>query len=272
MQTVLSLFDYTGSWSDPFLKQKFNVVTVDIRNGDDILEISSYDRLLDTVFGQDVAGILAAVPCTDFAVSGAAHFKKKDEDGRTELSLSIAERAIDIIKVISPKDEDWFNEARRNGETWFWAIENPVSRIGKFFPEIGKPKYFQPWEYAGWLDLSDSAHNELDRIRRKDGFKVTSDEVNFVVECNAYEKKTGIWGQYNPDWGRKPIEPVKINPEGYSAMHRIRCPKKRSVTPKGFAKAFSNAQKSFVPSQRQVYDFLYGSFSKNSSQLQLEMF
>ena len=91
MKTLLSLFDYSGNWARPFAENGWNVILWDIKHTcnqfDKFKDINDacadyfYEYIFDN-FGT-VDGILAAVPCTEFAVSGARWFKEKDTDGRT---------------------------------------------------------------------------------------------------------------------------------------------------------------------------------------------
>jgi len=73
--TILSLFDLTGNWSRPYKENGYKVIQVDLQMGIDILEWD-YKSLAR----EEVYGVLAAVPCTDFAVSGARWFAAKDKD------------------------------------------------------------------------------------------------------------------------------------------------------------------------------------------------
>ena len=127
MKTILSLFDFTGNWSKPYRQAGFDIIQIDIKNGIDIL---TWDY---KAIGE-VYGILAAVPCTDYAVSGARWFKSKDQDGRTDQSQLLVKKTMEIINYFNPK---------------FWVIENPVSRIGTLNPSIGIVKErFNPYDYA----------------------------------------------------------------------------------------------------------------------------
>jgi hypothetical protein len=110
--TVLSLFDHTGIWSGPWVEAGYNVIQVDIKNGDDINDIS-IESLNDAGI-DDVDVILAAVPCTDFAASGARWWADKDKDGRLEASLDLLNQTKAILEYFRPR---------------VWAIENPVGRI-----------------------------------------------------------------------------------------------------------------------------------------------
>lgn len=92
--TILSLFDYTGNSSKPYNDNGFDVIQVDIKLGTDILTFD-YKSI------PDVYGILCAVPCTDFAVSGARWFAEKDRDGRTEKSIELVRKSLEIINYFS---------------------------------------------------------------------------------------------------------------------------------------------------------------------------
>ena len=85
-RTLLSLFDYTGEWSQPFYDAGWNVIQWDIQL-DEFMDINLLDSA-ETVLDQfdSVDGIIAALPCTDFACSGARWFAAKDASGQTEAS------------------------------------------------------------------------------------------------------------------------------------------------------------------------------------------
>ncbi len=192
-KTILSLFDFSGRWSQPYRELGYEVFQVDIKLGIDILELSPKDMPFDKVHG-----ILAAPPCTDFAGSGAQYWKAKDEDGRTEESLKLVDATLSLVRHYEPV---------------FWALENPVGRLPTLRPEIGRPWYFNPNEFAGWLGEPD-CYKE------------------------AYTKRTGLWGTFN-----KPTKlALPVSPEGNWIMKlggkSERTKELRSMTPLGFAYAF----------------------------------
>ncbi len=197
-KTILSLFDYSGRWSRPYKENGYEVFQVDIKLGIDILELQPEDLPFESVYG-----ILAAPPCTDFAGSGAQYWKAKDLDGRTEASLALVRKTLDFVDVYAPK---------------FWALENPVGRLPTLVPRLGKPWYFNPNEFAGWLE-----GEEADR------------------EC--YTKRTGLWGEFEV-----PVKkPLPVSPGGSWIMRlggkSERTKELRSMTPLGFAYAFYEANK-----------------------------
>lgn len=193
MKTLLSLFDYSGRWCKPYVEAKWNVIQIDIKLGTDIMDVD-LAWLDKNIFSKSlrVHGILAAPPCTDFAVSGAQYWKAKDKDGRTENSLRLVKQTLKIIDICNPD---------------FWALENPVGRLPKLLPEIGKPWYFQPYWFG-----------------------------------NPYTKKTGLWGHFNQPKKNNVVEPQRVCSQG-SWVQRLggkseKTKELRSLTPLGFAYAF----------------------------------
>lgn len=237
---VLSLFDYTGEWSAPYLDGGHDVTHVDIKNfvALDINAINSAAIAIE-VFG-DVDLILAAPPCTDFTTSGAQYWPQKDLDGRTAASVEMVLQVLRLVDLYTPTDPEYLDEFG----PLTWAMENPVGRLPTLVPELGQPWYFDPCDFSGYLDLTTSDLMELDRIRQKGGVDVTTEEAEFIVMTNAYTKKTGIWGNFNPPVKRR-VEPVKASSQG-SYTQRFggkseRTKAARSVTPTGFAQAFYEA-------------------------------
>ncbi len=62
---ILSLFDHSGIWSQPYRDAGYNVHQIHLQNGDDVRLLTYKD------LPHPVHGILAAPPCTHFAGSGA---------------------------------------------------------------------------------------------------------------------------------------------------------------------------------------------------------
>lgn len=142
MKTVLSLYDYTGNWARPFAEAGWNVVLWDIKHTPDLFQThsnimdASADYIYDHIFDNygTVDGILAAQPCTDFAVSGARWFAEKDASGQTEKSIEMVYQTLRIVDLCMPD---------------FWVLENPISRIHNLVPELGPPRmYFDPFEFS----------------------------------------------------------------------------------------------------------------------------
>ena len=197
---ILSLFDYTGNWSEPF-ENDYEVIKIDIKNGIDIL---SWDY--KKIKKENVKGILAAIPCTDYAVSGARWFKEKDINGTTEKSQELVKKTKEIIDYFQPE---------------FWVIENPVSRIHTLNTWIGKPKmYFHPYEYAHFS-------NQNEQYSKK-----TSLYGNF-----NYKKLQSLKGNLKCLDNKKIHEPTRKDGTKIKWASE-ECKEARQETPKGFSKAF----------------------------------
>ena len=174
MKTLLSLFDYSGAWSQPYADNGWNVHQWDIKLSEfmNINLIDSAETALDLF--EDVDGIIAAPPCTHFTVSGAQYWKIKDEDGRTWEMLELVNQVARLADLFTPTDLDYIEE---NADSpFFWAVENPVGRMGKLM-NWGKPYYFNPSDFAGHTNPTESELAQLDAIRAKDGIGVTEEEV-----------------------------------------------------------------------------------------------
>lgn len=201
---ILSLFDYTGTWPQPYKEAGYEVICLDIKNGDDVFDVDAEWVEKNGPF----QGIMAAVPCTDFSVSGAQYWPAKDEDGRTEQSVALLNKTLQVIKLANP---EW------------WVIENPVGRIKNW---IGKPKlYFNPCDFGGYLAEGEKTHD-------------------MAPAQDAYTKKTGLWGNFNEP-KKIPVEPQKSCKQG-SWLQKLggkseKTKYLRSITPLGFSRAFFQA-------------------------------
>ncbi|ECU4628639.1 DNA cytosine methyltransferase [Salmonella enterica subsp. enterica serovar Dublin] len=169
---------------------------------------------IDNKFDFEVAPdiIFSFPPCTDLAVSGAAHFETKRKKNAT----------FQVEAVITCK------VAARLAKKYNvpYMIENPVSVLSSLWR---KPDYaFNPYEYGGYLPEDDTHPMFPDVIPARD----------------AYVKKTCLWvgnGFVMPD-----VADVAVgsgdNP-GWAKLggKSARTKTIRSLTPRGFAKAVYEA-------------------------------
>ncbi len=191
-KTILSLCDHSGTWSEPYSQAGYNVIRVDLKHGQDV-------RLM-TVPDIPVHGVLAAPPCTCFAVSGN-RWKRSDAD-MTE-ALSVADACIRLVTACNP--------------VW-WALENPVGKLRRY---LGEPAfYFDPCDFGDYGE--------------------------------AYTKRTCLWGRFTSPKPRNRLRPVNpksghhsqdafILSQGKTLGRNDKKSSVRSVTPKGFAQAFFEA-------------------------------
>lgn len=117
---ILDLFGGTGAWSKKYREANYDVRLVTLPDQD----------IRDYIPPGNVYGILAALPCTEFAVSGARWWSTK--------SPLLLHRALDLLghclHIIAKENPV------------FWCLENPVGRLVRY---IGKPvMYFDPCDYG----------------------------------------------------------------------------------------------------------------------------
>lgn len=181
---VFDLCSGTGSWSRPYADAGYTVVQVDISHGQSV-----HDFLEEVDEWPQPRGILAAPPCTEFAVSGARWWAVKPSHLLSE--------AVDVVR-------DCLQIIRKASPIW-WALENPVGRIARCVPELGRPSLvFDPCDYG-----------------------------------DPYTKKTQLFGRFVvPKTTAVPPQPK--SPIHYMPPSADRA-RLRSITPPGFARAFFEA-------------------------------
>jgi len=216
------LFDYTGIMAEPWRKAGYECYIVDRQHKAGTHEVPERPGLFKV--GADIrfgwlckpslakrVRFLGSFPeCTNVAVSGAAHFKKK---GPRALALSL----------------DLFGTCQELGRSIGcpYFIENPISTFSTY---CGKPDYmFDPYEYGGYIDPTEAVHPTYpDNIADRDG----------------YTKKTCLWtggGFIMPD--KRPVP----HQSGNSLQHTklggksLKTKNIRSATPRGFAEAIFRA-------------------------------
>lgn len=125
-QIILDLCGGTGSWSKPYQEAGY-----DVR----IITLPEYD-VRTYIPPENVYGILAAPPCTEFSLLNCkAEPRKRDEVA----GMEIVNACMRIINQCNPH---------------FWALENPRGHLRKY---LGVPKLnFQPWFYGDpWTKATD---------------------------------------------------------------------------------------------------------------------
>lgn len=208
-EVIVSLFDDTGSWSQPYEDAGYTVLRFDLARGDDIMRMN-WLLLAEQIAasGKQVVGVLSACPCTSFAGSGARwwgiqHDKPDKEMVRRKYGNFAAEyfdRPVDYAVALVRQTElavEFLNPSL------FYALENPVGRIKAM---AGLPK----------AAMSFNPHHFGD----------------------PYTKKTILWGEMNTD-----LPVANVAPTEGSKVHKLRgdrpdSKRLRSKTPEGFSYAF----------------------------------
>lgn len=115
---VISLFDYSGNWSRPWLATH-TVETVDLKHGRDVLKFRPGCR----------ADVVLAAPCCT-VWSGAGAWVARTESEMLH-ALALVAAVARIVRETRPR---------------VWCLENPRGLLSRI---IGKPQFkFQPWEFG----------------------------------------------------------------------------------------------------------------------------
>lgn len=224
---VISLYDYTGEALKPWAEAGYTCHAFDIQhdeagwvdrfdgggsirywkadlwNSDNITALQEQFKDKNVVFG------MAFPVCTDMAVSGAAHFKRKAEANPSFQDEAVS-YAVWCARLFNSLDVPYF-------------IENPVSVLAT---KWRKPDYsFHPYEYGGYIPDDQAQHPVW---------------PDYIAPKDAYPKKTCLWtgNGFTMPW-TDPVEPE----QGHSRQHlklggkSMKTKNIRSATPRGFAQA-----------------------------------
>lgn len=123
IKTILSLCDYSGEWPLPYTEAGYEVIRVELSDGQDV-------RLLRVDDLPRIHGVVAAPPCTAFAGSGARWWQEKGDAGLLE-GLSVVDACVRLIAAVQP---EW------------WCLENPVGRLIHFLEPWRM--IFDPYEFG----------------------------------------------------------------------------------------------------------------------------
>jgi len=232
-KVVISLYDFTGEALKPWAEQGYTCYAYDIQHENDNprkecvgkgaiwytycdLQKNSgtvHKTLIEHHEMHDVIFGMAFPVCTDLAVSGAMHFKKKKEVDvlfQYKAMQYVFDCANTFIKMKCP-----------------YMIENPVSVLATMWRE---PDYrFHPYEYGGYIPEDQAEHPVW---------------PEYIAPRDAYPKKTCLWTDYR--FVMPPMLPVEPE-QGFSRQHlklggkSARTKNIRSATPRGFARAVMEA-------------------------------
>ncbi len=204
--TILSICDYTGNWSRPYADAAYQVIRIDLQNGQDV-------RLMHHV-GEPIHGILAAPPCTHFSRAGASHWKNKGDAELLE-GMSVVDACLRMVAIYRP--------------TW-WVLENPIGRLQDY---IGPPQWkFDPWQFGDpytkrtWLWGHFTPPLPLFSTQARCEVEPEFRMVSAGSMTRAQLRERGI---------------TKQLPRDRTAWLGSRRKAERSATPHGFSKAFFEA-------------------------------
>lgn len=129
---ILDLCGGTGAWSMPYSKKGYDVRNITLPDYD----IRTYKP------PENVYGILAAPPCTQFSFARSRNTKiKNPRNLKSGMELIIA-----CLNIIWKCQYEIEKQSAKKTTLKFWALENPNGFL-KYF--LGKPIYsFDPWYFG----------------------------------------------------------------------------------------------------------------------------
>jgi hypothetical protein len=131
-RTVVSAFDKTGNWSRHYREAGYDVVQLDLQNGQDV-------RFLPFIPGQ-IHGVILQPPCTYFTNSGARWKRTEEEMAQ---AMALVDAGLRLVALYRP---EW------------WVLENPVGKLSRW---LGPPRLmFDPCEYGGYLEPAGDAYTK----------------------------------------------------------------------------------------------------------------
>ena len=132
---IISLFDYTGAMVQPWIEAGYQCFIFDIQHpfmpillqlenqANPVIvsgDYSTWDNIIDALDNEfDIKMLFSFPPCTDLAVSGAAHFEKK-----LQADPLYRDKAMDMV---------YAGERIANRYDLKFMIENPVSVISSLW-------------------------------------------------------------------------------------------------------------------------------------------
>ncbi len=212
---IISLFDASGRFSQPYRDMGYEVIQLDIKNGHDL--IRGLGGYLDAIAelqarGGRVAGVLAQPPCTTFAGSGARWW-----DERHNRKWGNA-----VNKMWGPWATKFFDSPVEYNQFLVAATEQVIAKASPDFHVIENP---------------------VGRIEKATGLPAPLMRFDPNHFGDPYTKNTALYGQFNTDLQTAHVDPV----EG-SRMHKLRSSAEkdgglRSLTSEPFAYAFALANR-----------------------------
>lgn len=137
-KTILSLCSGTGAWEKPYLEDGYDVRLITLPEHD----VRTY------IPPENVYGILAAPPCTEFSLARNGDPTKKTRDFAS--GLAVVDACLRIVFTAKPN---------------FWAIENPSGYLHRW---LGKEDYsFHPWMFGNPWTKRTSLWGKFNTPRKK---------------------------------------------------------------------------------------------------------
>lgn len=216
---ILDLCGGTGSWSRPYEKAGYKVYNITLPEFD-VKEFQIDEAAGTLIFPRQpeanwphplivninqVYGILAAPPCTEFSMARNGCKKPRDFVG----AMEVVEACLQVI---------WAVRARSSSMK-FWALENPTAHLRKF---LGIPPFwFYQWEFGTPFYKRTDIWGYYNRPRK-----------TYRVRPKGHSRDKAL-----KLWDNPPLEQFRGMPIGKARAAW------RAITPPKFAQAFYKANR-----------------------------
>lgn len=217
MKIILDLCGGTGAWSKPYKDAGYDVRVITLPTYDvtkvkfntyalEFIRQNVHYQDVMTVLYEDIYGILAAPPCTEFSLA--------KNGAPTPRNLSAGMEIVEAcMKII------W--QCQLKTKIKFWALENPLGLLRRF---LGRPKFtFRQWEFG---DPS---------VKPTDLWGFFNEPKRIVKEMPKGITKRYKSGKVNSFACAAPKPPNWVDATNLTRADL------RAITPAGFAKAFFKA-------------------------------
>jgi hypothetical protein len=193
---IIDLCGGTGSWSKPYKDNGYDVRNITLPDYD----VRTYRP------PENVYGILAAPPCTQFSFARTNAKKPRDLKGGMEVIIA-------CLKIIWECQYRIDKDVQKYPPLKFWALENPNRGMLKWF--LGSPVFiFNPYDFGDDYKKETALWGYFNRPK-----------IN-PVNCSK------------PKFDMLPTK--DIHGQYYGKLTRQ---ERRAITPPGFAEAFYKANK-----------------------------
>lgn len=208
-KVILDLCGGTAAWSQPYADAGYRVINV---------TLPEYD-VRDYHPPNNVYGILAAPPCTEFSL--AKSNSKYPRDCRAGMEIVIA-----CLRIIWEAQYDLPSPLAKRTNLVFWALENPYDLLIRF---LGRPVLvFNPYDYGDPYQKRTCLWGYFNEPKRNPCPEYTKDYIHHITPDGRVGKKFDH------------LLTKEIAPEWYGKLTRQ---ERRAITPPRFAKAFYEANK-----------------------------
>lgn len=197
---ILDLCGGSGSWSKPYKEAGYDVRVITLPEHD----VCTYEP------PENVYGILAAPPCTEFSLAKTTAPRNLGEGMKT------VEACMKII---------W--ECQIKSKLAFWALENPRGLLVHF---LGEPAFkFEQWQFGGSIEKPTYVWGRFNApkptVKEKPYIEKFRNKIdNHNLNSKEYASPTC------PDEYKEYVSQFKDCKEKRAAI--------RAITPSGFAQAF----------------------------------